>query len=211
MDFAAHLTATTALAVSLAVASGCSQRPSAVYAPYVDAVDASAKAMSLYDTNHDGFLDEKELEACPGILGSLGVYDADGDHQISREEIENRIGSWATAGPGMMSVECRVTLDGRPLGGATVRFIPEPYLEGSIKPASGVTRDNGIASISLAADDLPSQLKRAKAMNAGTYRVEITHPTAKIPDRYNVHTVLGRDVSKQTVVSPFDEFKLKGK
>jgi len=44
----------------------------------------------------DGELDKKELEACPGLLAALKVYDTDGNGKISREELSSRIASWKT-------------------------------------------------------------------------------------------------------------------
>jgi hypothetical protein len=191
--------------------SGCSQRPGAVYAPDVDADAAAERAMSLYDADKNGELDKKELESCPGILNAILVYDGDNNQQVNVDEIAKRVAAWKEAGPAMVSVDCRVTLDGQPLEGATVRFVPEPYLEGPIRPASGVTETNGLAAISLVPEDMPSDLRRVRAMNAGTYRVEITHPTVTIPEKYNTRTTLGREVSKQTSASPYEEFKLTSK
>ncbi len=170
-----------------------------------------SKALSLYDKNQDGALDAEELQGCPGILAVLKVYDTNTDQKVSGEEIAAQVGSWSAKGPAMMSLECRVTLNGRPLEGATIDYTPEPYLADSLKPASGVTSGTGVASISLSADEMPKALKRLKAMYAGTYKVKITHPSAKIPPQYGAESTLGREVSKETNPSTYDELKLRSK
>src|SRR4051794_30094520 len=116
------------LASLICTASGCFFSTKRVSAPKINASAAADKAMELYDKNGDGSIDKKELEACPGLLAALKVYDTDGNQQISRQEIADRITDWKTTSSAMATVDCRVTLDGRPLGGATVRFVPEPYL-----------------------------------------------------------------------------------
>jgi hypothetical protein len=167
--------------------------------------------MELYDVNKDGVLDTKELEACPGMLRAIKTYDVDGNQKITADEIATRIKEWKSAGPAMMPCDCHVTLDGRPLEGATVRFVPEPYLEGSIQTATGVTDAYGKALISLPPKAMPAHLRHVAAMNAGTYKVEITHPTTKIPEQYNTRTTQGREVSRQTSPPGYEEFELKSK
>jgi hypothetical protein len=190
---------------------GCSTRTTRVSAPKINASASAAKALELYDKNQDGSLDTKELEVCPGILAALEEYDTDGNQQVSKEELTNRIAAWKTTSPAMSTVDCRVTLDGRPLVGATIRFVPEPYLEDALHPGVGETSENGTTTIAVDPQFLPADLKRLRAMNAGTYKVEITHQTTSIPDKYNKKTILGREVSKQTTASPYEVFELKSK
>jgi hypothetical protein len=190
---------------------GCFYRAQRAEAPSIDASAAADKAMELYDKNHDGFLDKKELEACPGLLLSLKVYDADGDGKISRDELKARIASWKTTSAAMSTVDTKTTLDGRPLVGATIKFVPESYLEGALHPGTGETNQNGATTISISPEFLPPNLKRIRAMNAGTYKVEITHPTISIPEKYNKQTTLGREVSAQTTASPYEVFDLTTK
>jgi len=195
----------------LIATSGCFSHTTRVSAPRINASAAAAKAMELYDKNNDGSLDKKELEACPGMLAAIKEYDTDGNQQISRDEIAARITAWKATSAAMLTVDCRVTLDGRPLTNASIKFVPEPYLEDALHPGSGVTGENGTTSISIAPEDLPKDLKRLRAMNAGTYKVEITHPTTVIPEKYNKKTTLGREVSKQTTASTHEVFDLTTK
>src|SRR5260370_42096975 len=78
--------------------------------------DRSAEqAMAEYDTNHDGYLDLKELERCPGLKNSLESMDTNGDKRLSIDEIAARIRIYQQSEVAMKHVGCRVLLDGRPL------------------------------------------------------------------------------------------------
>ena len=59
--------------------------------------------MELYDTNHDGFLDAKELEKVPGLKAAIKQVDTNHDGKISEQEIAERIKS----GPIRRSGGCR--------------------------------------------------------------------------------------------------------
>ncbi|MGE3244146.1 MAG: hypothetical protein AB7I57_23990 [Pirellulales bacterium] len=197
--------------LALPLVAGCSFGPQRVHAPNIDASDAAGKALQAYDKNGDGALDATELVSAPGLLAALKVYDTNQDQKISEDELVARIESWSASGPAMMTVECVVTLDGRLLKDATVTYVPEPYLEGALHEGMGTTGQNGMATISIAPEHLPEGLKRIRAMNAGTYKVQITHPSVRIPEKYNTQTTLGSEVSKQTTPSTYEEFKLSTK
>ena len=76
--------------------------------------------MELYDTNHDGFLDAKELEKAPGLKAALKEVDADHDGKISQQEIADRIKYWADSRAGRIPMTCLVTRNGKALVGAKV-------------------------------------------------------------------------------------------
>jgi hypothetical protein len=176
----------------------------------VDPDEASAAALEQYDKNGDGQLDEAELKACPALLGALGAYDETNDKKLSKEEIAAQIDYMYQRGSGLVSIDCLVTLDGAPLSGATVKFIPEKFLGDEIKPAEGITNSGGNASMSIAADELPKELRRHSFMRTGIYRVEITHPTRKIPAKYKTNTELGFEFHETNHIQP-PEFHLKSK
>jgi hypothetical protein len=157
----------------------------------VDPVAASKAAMKQYDKNGDGLLDMTELRACPALLRELRAYDESKDKKLSADEISAQIQDMYGQGPGMTSLGCSVSLDGTALSGATVRFIPEAFLGPEIKEANGVTGSSGTAALGISADELPKELRRHHLMRVGIYRVEITHPTKKIPPKYNTETELG--------------------
>ena len=194
-------------ACGAACLAGCWQSAPSVMAPSIDAGSATKQAFELYDANHDGLLDAEELVACPGVLASLTHYDTNGDRKIDQVEFAARMQAWKNS-PAMMSVDCRVTLDGRVLAGAEVKYVPEPYLVHWLHEGVGVTNPDGATGIGIAAEFLPPKLSRVRAMHAGVYKVQITHPTTKIPEVYNTKTTLGREVSTETK-SPFENFVLK--
>ena len=179
-------------------------------APDIDSESAADAAIELYDQNGDGALDLKELESCRGMLSAVQVYDRDGDKKVSKEEIVDRINTWHD-GPAMMTLSCRVTMDGRPLIGAEVQYVPEDYLKDWLPTATGTSGANGVTSISIPAELLPSTHKRLRAIYAGTYRIEVNHPSVEIPSKYNTNTIFGREVSLQTGTSPVQELSLSSK
>lgn len=175
------------------VASGCRSKVTTIS---VDPAVAGPAAIKLYDKNGDGLLDETELKACPALMRELGAYDKNGDKKISAEEVGEQIGSMYGHNPGLVSLSCTVTYDGAPLSGATVKFIPEPFLGEGIKTAEGITDGAGVAALGIPPEELPKELKRHSFLRVGIYRVEITHPTKKIPPKYNTNTELGYEFHK---------------
>lgn len=163
--------------------------------PSVDPVAASNTAMTEFDKNGDGQLDRDELAASPALLDALVEYDLNGDKQISGEELEDRLTKMYSREISLTAADVKVTLNGKPLQGATVRFVPEPFLgENTTLPAEGVTGETGMADMSVPADKLPEELKRYRKLHAGVYRVEITHPEIELPAKYNTNTELGFEV-----------------
>lgn len=190
------------------VTIGCSRGPTPVKPPYIDPAAASREAMELYDADHDGKLSDKELEACPGILMHRDLYDTDHDGKISREEVEDRIKKLRASHIGLTRLGVQVRLDGRPLAGATVKLVPEKYLGSDIKGAVGITGPAGSASLSIPDEDLPAAQHGLTGVHYGTYKVEITHPTIKIPAKYNTQTTLGYETERG---NPFADFDLKSR
>ncbi|MEX2306098.1 MAG: hypothetical protein WD738_00800 [Pirellulales bacterium] len=183
---------------ALSAAAGCSR----VESYMVDPVVASTAAIEQYDKSGDGLLDETELKACPALLLELRAYDESNDKKLSAEEIGAQIKEMYGRGAGLTSLDCTVTMDGSPLSGATVRFIPEDFLGEEIKAAEGITNSDGNASMSIAPEELPKELRRHSFMRTGIYRVEITHPTKKIPAKYNTDTTLGFEFHRTNHIQP---------
>jgi hypothetical protein len=181
--------------MGISTLSGCGRvGQSSVKPPSVNPNQAADKAIELYDKDSNGLLSASELAACPGLLAALANYDTSRDKQLSREEIEARLTDMYSHGTGLTPSSCRVTLDGRPLRDAHVRLVPEPFLGGDVKSAEGDTDGSGTAAIGIADSDLPEKLRGTKSMQLGIYRVEITHPTTKIPAKYNTQTTLGYEL-----------------
>jgi hypothetical protein len=184
----------------LLAAAGCSGRGS-VKPVDVDSGDASARAIELYDSSHDGALDDAELAQAPALLKYKALYDADKNGKIEEAEIAQRLDLWQEQGLGFRQLNAVVTLDGRPLAGALVEFEPEPYLAPAVKPARGETGPDGIASISVDAADRPTALAHlpVDGLTGGTFKVHVTHPTKTLPERYQAKTELGEEVAFDTV------------
>jgi hypothetical protein len=170
-----------------ALGLGCSR---AVEPTNLDSKDAAARAMAEYDTNHDGYLDAKELARCPGLKSVLKQFDLDGDGRLSEAEIEAGLTSIQEAHAGLVNEVFTVTLDGVPLVGASVSLEPDSFLGDRIKPAQGTTNDQG--RVQLKTEGAP-----APGCNVGLFRVRISKKDGDretIPARYNTETELGLGV-----------------
>jgi hypothetical protein len=185
----------TGLSSILLIAAGCGDaKPPAVRLPQVDPAAVAGRALELYDADKNGSLDEKELAACPPLAAVVGSYDADKNGKLTNEEITARLTRLYGAGSALANVGCKVTLAGRPLPGATVKFLPVEMLREEIEPAEGITDETGGARPAIAAELLPENLNGSPLMQPGLYRVEITHPRQQILARYNTETELGFEV-----------------
>ncbi|HLJ92310.1 MAG TPA: EF-hand domain-containing protein [Gemmataceae bacterium] len=178
------------LLLSLILVPGCGPGD-AITMPTYTPEKAAQAAMAEYDVNHDGFLDAKELEKCPALKSSLEYMDKNSDKRLNAEEIAARIQVYADTLVGLKPVGCRVLLDGRPLEGATVTYVPEKFMGSSIRPASGVTDARGGAALTAEGEKVPGA-------QPGFYRVQISKKSGSgqemIPARYNQETTLGVEV-----------------
>lgn len=202
------------LAIAAVTLAGCSSGPSKIEAPSFDPSSSAAQAMELYDKDGDGFIAGAELDATPGIKAAMATIDGDKDGKVTADEIAARVEAWEKRGVGQMDCSGLVTLDGRPLVGATVTFDPEPIFGDVLQPAIGVTSD-GVVTPSV-----PKE-KRVPAdappgMRVGLYRVRVSklaNGAETIPARYNKETTLGQQVSADdpAVVGQRVKFQLKSK
>jgi hypothetical protein len=183
------------LAVLLVIVPGCSQGPKRVPMPEFAPDGVAGQALAALDSDGNGMLNRVELSGSPGLLSSLTIFDEDGDQQITRQELATELRKWQDEKAGLIPLSCEVTWKGRPLNGATVRLIPEPFFDGAIAPAMGQTDQNGQAEMSCDREHLPEALKSLRAVQPGIYRVEVTHPEIQLPAEYNTDTRLGRSVS----------------
>ena len=157
--------------------------------------------MEEYDANQDDCLDDAELAAMPGVLKYKDKYDVDQDGCVSQAEMAQRIESWSHQGVGLRTLLIEVLLDGRPLPDAEVRMIPEKYLGDGPKLATGKTDGGGGAKMSVDPQYLPEDLRQARMRGvfAGTYRIAVTHPRVKLPEKYTEGVVLGDEVARDTI------------
>ena len=188
--------------------AGCS----GIELPNVDAEVAASTAMEQFDEDGDGSLDETELAACPALKSASDEYDTNGDRQIDRDELVRRLQLMFGRRAGLVSADCSITLNGRSLEGAKIRYVPEVFLgEGKIQIAEGVTNKDGMAHLGIASEQLPADLRGHTLMQVGLYRVEITHPSKKIPAKYNTSTELGFELHPDSHTGPDATFNLRVK
>lgn len=184
---------TTLVAISLT--SGCSNAPSRVSAPSISAGTASAAAITKYDKNADGGLDDTELKAVPGILRAKARFDKNGDGKVTADEIATRIGEWQGSKIGLTQYSLMFTLDGQPLNGATVKFVPEDWLGAAVQAGTGTTDATGRVNLAIAPGDLQPNEAGLNGMRLGVYKIEITHPMMQIPPKFNTATEIGVEIA----------------
>jgi hypothetical protein len=170
------------------LAAGCSRGGGAAV-PQLSPREAADQALAEYDANKDGALDAKELEACPGLLGAVKRVDKDGDGRLSGDELADRLTIFQQQGM-LSDVAVEVTLDNRPLVGATVTLVPEKFMGESYKPATATTDETGIGSFTTEG--------AGPAVALGYYRVQVSKNAQgqeSVPAKYNTKTVLGQEIA----------------
>jgi hypothetical protein len=177
----------------LCLLPGCSGPETLKVASY-SPDEAAKQVMAEYDTNHDGYLDAKELERCPSLKYSFASIDTNADKRLSTEEIAARIQVYADSQIAIKATGCHVTLDGKPLEGATVTYVPEKFMGSSLRRATGVSNQTGAVTLTVEGEKLPGA-------QPGFYRVQISKKNASgqemIPARYNQDSILGIEVFPQ--------------
>jgi len=175
----------------------------------VDAEDAATQTIAKYDLDKDGAIDAQELAAYRPLSQIVLSYDENGDAEVSPAELAARFKKMFESGANVTGFDCTVTLDGRPLSGATVRLRPAEILGDALPPAEGTTNAAGVARLSVAPEVLPEDLRSAQLIYPGLYQVEVTHPQANLPSRYNTSTELGVEVDPASRTGTFANFNLK--
>jgi hypothetical protein len=172
-----------------ALATGCSGGPARVEAPSWDPEGIADRILETLDKDANGSVSAEELAASPGLAAGSKPIDANGDGALSRDELVARFEKYAASRVGVNPTNYTVLYKGRPVSGATVEFIPEAWLGGVIEPARGTTDETGSVYPLIDDPNLPG-------IRLGFYRVKITSPTTKIPERYSSdQSPLGVNVS----------------
>lgn len=179
----------------LLMIAGCNSRPAALKPPSFDPGKAAAAAIAKYDSDGNGQLEQGEWQRCPALAGSIEVYDTDGNKTLSAEEITAGITRWQKGEMGARPLPFQVKLGGKSLEGAEVKLIPEDFFGGAIKQATGTSGPGGRGYLGVAPEELPGNKTSLPLTQPGLYRVEITHPSVKIPAQYNSETTLGIEVA----------------
>ena len=185
------------MVLAASLIGGCSSGPGRVKPPSISASGAASEAMELYDKDGDGFLVGAELDAVPGIKAAMETIDGDKDGKVTADEIQARIEAWQATKIGVMSIKCIVTLDGRPIPGATVTFDPESFLGSDLKAAVAEVGQGGSAMITIPKDQRPNK-DTPPGVQVGLYRIRVSKKAGgkeTVPAKYNTETILGQEVS----------------
>jgi len=179
----------TGIAAMLSLA-GCGGGPSrlAYEGPAWNPSAQAAKIVELHDADGNGVLGPEELEKAPAMKAALRFADRNHDGKLDSTEIMSRLSFFRDSRTYRAKMVCHVTLGGKPLTRATVRFVPEEAIAGVIGPAQGVTDASGRAVMAAEGAKEPGILP-------GFYKVEITGGGKTLPSRYNTETTLGCEVT----------------
>ena len=189
------------------IAAGCGGSGSVPPPPEYDADAAAQAALGEYDKNKSGSIDGGEVAACPAMKDAIKAIDTNKDGQISADELKARFSRYGSkvGGAGPTAATCRVTFDGNPLVGAKVRFVPEPCLGESFKPAVGTTDETGVAQ-------MKAEVEGWSGVYPGLYKITVSKPDPSgketVPAKYNEKSALGREVFEERGASATIELKL---
>lgn len=166
--------------------------------PKINASAAGAEAMKMYDTNKDGKISGAELDGCPAIKFAIAQIDRGGKGEVTAEMITNRILDWQKTRIGKMTVACRLTHNGAPLGGVTVTLVPEKFLGSEVKSATGKSDKNGTVMLSIPPENTAPGTRQTPGVAPGLYRVVVTDDAKTIPPKYSTEagTILGMEVAR---------------
>jgi hypothetical protein len=177
---------------------GCSSGKKDATIPKFDPAAATTAALAEFDANGDGKFSAEELKKSPGLGAASGAFDSDGDGSLSADELKTGLQQFHGEGASLITLSCQVTHNGGPLEGATVTLVPEHFMGEALKPAAGVTSGSGGAALSVADEEIPVEFRgRFQGAHCGIFRVVVTHPTVKVPAKYNTQTEIGRVVSRR--------------
>lgn len=184
-----------AIAFALLASLGCNGRPARVPVAQIDFDKAAEKAVSSYDSNADGAIAASEVDRIPALREAFANVDANGDAAITLDEIESYLRKMQEKEVAMVRWTLRLSLDGKPLKGATVRFEPADFLLPGVLPASGVTDERGIVTLSVPEEHRPSP--NARVVHCGLYNVHVSKVVSgqeSLPEGYADGVILGVEV-----------------
>ncbi len=168
--------------------AGCFSDASGPDGPGYDPPTATQKAFAELDANQDGFLENAEFIATPGLAACLPTIDSDGDGKLSRGELEARLQGYLDEDRPYTDFTCEVFYLGQPLEGGKVRLVPESFLADGLSIVEGTIDAAGMCLI-------PSGAQAIPGVYSGMYRIEVSSNQVSIPEKYNTQTELGVEVS----------------
>lgn len=165
--------ARTLSVVAILLAAGCGGRPTrlAYEGPAWNPTAQARRAIELHDRNGDGVIDAEELEKCPALKAASIIADRNRDGRLDQMELMARLSLFRDCRSYLVNTVCSVVANGRPLEGATVRFVPDEAIAGIIQPAVGVTDSLGKAAMKVEGRSQPG-------VQLGFYTVELSKTDA---------------------------------
>ena len=189
------------------IVTGCGQgRPARVVAPSIATEAVTTAVFTAADVDRNTRLEGSELVTVPGIASATAALDTDSDKAVSRQELLQWLEEVRRSKVAITPFEARVRHRGRPLAGAVVRIVPEPFMGGGMKTAEGITDADGIAHVTIPGG-------RYAGVNCGVYRVEITGNGSDgrpLPEKYSSTSTLGVAVGGAVPEQGMAVFDLKG-
>ncbi len=177
------------IGLGAAFMAGCGPTPVAI--PKFDPDAIAARAMEMYDKNKDGRLDAAELERCPALKHALKQIDPE-KLDLTEEDLVKRLTIFQKSGVGIMGVRCTVMGGAGPVKDVTVTYVPEAFMADVIKPASGVSDEEGIVHLKVAGEPV-------NGVNLGYYRIEASLKDASgnetLPAEFNKDSKMGQEVA----------------
>jgi hypothetical protein len=161
----------------------------------VNPATAAREAIIEYDRNGNGELSKDEWSTSPELAAVEKRYDANSDGVLEAGEIRAGVEEWRQNAVGPRQVPFTVSLNDLPLPGALVRLVPATFFGSHLKGASSETSPSGGGLLTMAPDDMPQGAPKLALVQPGLYRVEITHPSRKLPAKYNTETTLGIEIT----------------
>jgi hypothetical protein len=142
------------------------------------------------DGNGDTLIDEQELSDAPGLAFGAKLIDANKDGGLSEKELTKRFELYRDMQLVTELKEMVLVYKRRPVSRASVRLVPEFFLDGVLEPATDTTTDDG--SFYPQAEGIG-----AAGLRVGYYRVVVDSPQVSIPGEYAsaATTPLGVEVS----------------
>jgi hypothetical protein len=139
-----------------------------------------------------------EVDTAAAAARAIEQYDTNGDAALDKEELVKC--------PGILSKVAVYDQNGN--GSVEQDEIAEPYLGEQVQAAQGLTDGSGSTDLGIPTEYVPEHLRRIKSVHYGTFKVRITHPTIKIPEKYNSATTLGYETQPG---DPYVRFTLTSK
>ena len=177
------------LAAILLLVAGCENAPVAI--PEIDPEASVDLILAAADKDSNKILYQDEWQQVPSLAAAAPMMDTDGDGMLTRPELLSRMQFYKNDRMALLDFTCTVLLDGRPLEGATVTLIPEPFMGPEVKPCSGITAQDGWCYMRQEGSAIPGS-------HCGMFRVSVSKKEAgveTIPAKYNTDTILSQEVA----------------